>query len=177
MKNLMMLIFCILGVLFFIPSVSYSHCDTMDGPVIIDAKQALDNNDITPVLKWVKKDDEGKVKDAFNKTIKNRVKDEKAKEKADMHFFEVLVKIHRTGEGAKFSGIKSQGHNLEPAIVEADKALQSDSANNLVSILTKDMSEKINSLFNDVVEKKKHINDSIEAGREYGSRQFFCVNS
>lgn len=39
---------------FLIPIV-FAHCDTMDGPVIADARQALEKADVTPVLKWVKK--------------------------------------------------------------------------------------------------------------------------
>lgn len=36
-----------------------AHCDTLEGPVIKDAKSALEKKDVTPVLKWVKKDAEG----------------------------------------------------------------------------------------------------------------------
>jgi len=32
--------------------VGHTHCDTMDGPVIADAKKALGAGDVTPVLKW-----------------------------------------------------------------------------------------------------------------------------
>ena len=151
----------------FMPILSYSHCDTMDGPVIGDARLAFEKKDVTPILKWIKKENEGNIKDAFNIALKNRIKDEKSKENAEKHFFELLVKIHRAGEGATFEGIKPVGTEIEPAIVEADKALQSGSATNLVNLITKEISEGINKRFSEVSEKKKHVDESVEAGREY----------
>jgi len=44
------------------PQFSLAHCDTLDGPVIKDARTALEKDDITPVLKWVQKKDEAKCK-------------------------------------------------------------------------------------------------------------------
>ena len=43
-----------LGAIF--PPHSFAHCDTMDGPVVSEGKAALEKNDVTPVLKWVSKD-------------------------------------------------------------------------------------------------------------------------
>jgi hypothetical protein len=37
-----------LGAVF--PSSSSAHCDTMDGPVVTEAKAALEKGDVTPVL-------------------------------------------------------------------------------------------------------------------------------
>jgi hypothetical protein len=37
---------------------SYAHCDTLNGPVIQSARTALEKKDVTPVLKWVKKEHE-----------------------------------------------------------------------------------------------------------------------
>jgi hypothetical protein len=33
---------------------AYAHCDSLKGPVINDARIAIEKNDITPLLKWVK---------------------------------------------------------------------------------------------------------------------------
>jgi hypothetical protein len=40
-------IICI-GILFIVPSISGAHCDTLDGPVVMTAKKALDKGDVTP---------------------------------------------------------------------------------------------------------------------------------
>lgn len=47
-----------------------------------------------------------------------------ARQLADMHFFETLVRLHRAGEGAGFTGLKPAGRDLGPAIPAADKALR-----------------------------------------------------
>lgn len=165
MKNYFQSLFLLFGLISFMPTISYAHCDTMDGPVVIDAKMALEKDDVTPVLKWVSQKNEKQLKAIFNKTIKERSKGNK--EKVDMKFFETLVKIHRTGEGAGFEGIKPAGTEVEPAIKEADKALENSSVDNLVSILTKEVTEGLKLRFAEVIEKKKHMNESVEMGREY----------
>jgi hypothetical protein len=35
------------------PLEASAHCDTMNGPVVADARQALESGHLTPVLKWV----------------------------------------------------------------------------------------------------------------------------
>ena len=44
---------------------AWAHCDTTQGPVVADARIALDRGDITPVLKWLKPDSETEVRAAF----------------------------------------------------------------------------------------------------------------
>ena len=34
-------------------SAALAHCDTMNGPVVLAARQALAKGDATPALKWV----------------------------------------------------------------------------------------------------------------------------
>jgi hypothetical protein len=40
-----------------------------------------------------------------------------------MYFFETLVRIHRAGEGAPYTGLKPAG-TVEPLIEMADKAVE-----------------------------------------------------
>ena len=35
------------------PSTARAHCDTMDGPVLEEARAALASGDVVPVLKWI----------------------------------------------------------------------------------------------------------------------------
>jgi len=46
---------------------------------------------------------------------------------ADTYFFETLVRMHRAGEGAPYTGLKPAGRDLGPAIPAADKALEDGS--------------------------------------------------
>jgi hypothetical protein len=69
--------------------------------------------------------DEVEIRKAFQETLSMRKINPQAKQFADQYFFETLVRIHRTGEGAPYTGLKSAGTELEPAIAAADKALTS----------------------------------------------------
>lgn len=149
----------------FLPLV-FSHCDTLDGPVIKTAKAALENGDVTPVLKWIKKENEAEIKDLFKRTLVVRSKGKEAQELADMYFFETLVRLHRAGEGAPYTGLKPAGF-VEPVVAEADKALESGSVENLIKLVTDASSKGIREHFDRAYEAKKHADHDVEAGREY----------
>lgn len=143
-----------------------AHCDTLDGPVVVTAKLALEKGDVTPVLKWVNKESEKEVREAFASTIKVRSHGEDARKLADMHFFETLVRLHRAGEGEPFTGLKPAG-TIDPAFQAADKALSEGTIDELAAETAKSVQERIRKRFAEVIEKKKHADDSVEAGRAY----------
>ncbi len=155
-----------LGVFGFFPEIASAHCDTMAGPVIQDAKAALDKGDISPVLKWVRKEQEKKVKEVFQRALAAKTKGQAVKEKAERHFFETLVRIHRAGEGAPFTGLKP-GEAIEPIVAAADKSLETGNAEELIRQVTDEVTAGIRKRFDRTVENKKHVNESVEAGREY----------
>jgi hypothetical protein len=155
------------GAAMLLPLGVLAHCDTMDGPVVLAAKAALEKRDVTPVLKWVQKHDEAQIEAAFTKTLAVRTKGPEARDLADQYFFETLVRLHRAGEGAPYTGIKPAGTPLEPAVAEADKALDSGSVENLVKLITQDASTGIRKRFAEVQEKKAHAEHNVEAGREF----------
>lgn len=154
---------CVFG---FSLGIASAHCDTMAGPVIQDAKMALEKGDITPVLKWVKKDQEKGVRDAFKRALAVKTKAPAVKEKAEMHFFETLVRIHRAGEGAPFTGLKP-GEAIEPIVAVADKSLETGNSDDLIKQVTDEVTAGIRKRFDQVVEKKKHVDESVDAGRRY----------
>ncbi len=157
----------IIGIaLWFFPNTVSAHCDTMEGPVVKTAKAALDKGDVTPVLKWVKKENEAEIKETFKKTLAARKQGKEAKELADMYFFETLVRIHRAGEGAPYTGLKP-GEAVEPITLESDTALETGSADRLVKMVTDAVSKGILEKFAHAKETKKHADESVEAGREY----------
>jgi len=153
-------------VICFNPNIAGAHCDTLAGPVVITAKAALEKGDITTVLKWVKKENEKEIREAFAKTLTVRKQGKEAKELADMYFFETLVRIHRAGEGAPYTGLKP-GEAIEPIIAGSDRALESGSVDDLVKEVTDVAAKGIREKFAHVKEAKKHADESIEAGREY----------
>jgi hypothetical protein len=116
----------IFEILFLYSVNAKAHCDTLDGPVVETARQALASGDVTPLLKWVSIKDEPLIRTAFQNTMEVRKLGGKAQELADMYFFETLVRIHREGEGASYTGLKA-GSEIDPAVALADKALENGS--------------------------------------------------
>lgn len=148
-----------------IPGIAGAHCDTLDGPVVTTAKTALEKGDVTPVLKWVKKGDEKEIRELFSKTQVARRQGKEAKELADMYFFETLVRIHRAGEGAPYTGLKEGP--VEPIIAASDRALESGASYSLVKLVNDAVAKGIHEHFEHANEAKKHVDESIEAGRKF----------
>jgi hypothetical protein len=144
-----------------------AHCDTADGPVVAAAKVALAEADITPVLKWVKLEAESEIKAAFARALAVRGKGPEAQALADQYFFENLVRIHRAGEGAPYTGILPAGTPIEPAIALADQALDSGNADQLVKGITHHVEEGIRERFARAAAAKKQADASVAAGREF----------
>lgn len=153
--------------LFAYTSPARGHCDTLNGPVVTTAKLALAKSDVTPVLKWVKKEHEAEIRAAFRQAVAVRTKGPEARELADRYFFETLVRVHRMGEGAPYTGLKPDETGVPPAIAAADQALERGSAEQLVQALTEDAAAGIRKRFQAAVEKKKHAEESVAAGREF----------
>lgn len=173
--NFTTLPFCCIALLIaagyiFGPSIpARAHCDTLDGPVITDARIALQRNDVTPVLKWVSKESEHDIRAAFQKATATRSpKGDARREKAEREFFETLVKIHRLGEGADFTGLKSGP--VEPIVAAADDAIRSGSSAEVIDEIIAKVKEGIGERLAGVIEAKKRADESVAAGREYVAR-------
>lgn len=142
-----------------------AHCDTMNGPVIPEAKAALEKGDVTPILKWIKKDNEAEIKAAFTKAVAVRAKGPEAKDLADRYFLETLVRLHRAGEGAPYSGLKDEP--VEPIVAMADKALADGSVDDMIKAINGHMAHAIKEKFTKAVDTRKNKDKSVEAGREF----------
>ena len=153
--------------LILLPAFALSHCDTMDGPVVKAAKKALETGNVNYVLLWVQKKDEAEIKKAFQKALVVRKAGPEARDLADLYFFETLVRVHRAGEGAAYTGLKPAGLDLGPAIPAADKAIESGRADALLKLITDAFQENLKESFQDVLSKKSYKPDDIEAGRSF----------
>lgn len=162
-KNSMIAVAAVTTLFLAFPRDAAAHCDTLDGPVVQDARKAIDTKDITPILKWVKPKDEKAVRAAYQKVISSK---SKSSEESEHKFFAALVKIHRAGEGAPFAGLKPAGA-VEPAVAEADKALASGSTDSLVKLITDDIAAGIRSRFELAATAYLHKDESVAQGREF----------
>ena len=144
-----------------------AHCDTLDGPVVMDAREALSRGDVSLVLKWVQPTDEKEITDVFTRALKVRKQGPEAREMADMHFFETLVRVHRAGEGFPYTGLKPSGADPGTAVRMADKALETGSVEELAGNTASEVGESIRKRFHRALEARKHAGESVPAGREY----------
>ena len=112
-----------------------AHCDTLDGPVVTAARSALDTGNINPVLVWVQKKDEDEIHSAFQRTLAVRKAGSEARALADSYFFETLVRIHRAGERAPYTGLKPAGA-VEPPVAAADKAIKTGRLEGLAKMIS-----------------------------------------
>ena len=151
---------------FAIPYSAAAHCDTLDGPVVADARVALDKGDITPALKWIRAADEQTLREAFAKTQAVRKINSEAKSLADTYFFETLVRVHRAGEGAPFTGLKPAG-SIEPVILKADQSLETGNVDDLAKTIATHAEAGIRERFEHALETKKHAGESVAAGRDF----------
>lgn len=148
--------------------VASAHCDTLDGPVVAAARKALDSGNVNLVLIWVQKKDDAEIRNHFQKTVAVRKAGGQAKELADMYFFETLVRIHRAGEGAGYTGLKPAG-KIEPPIAAADRSLESGKLQEVAKLISTRMEKGLHRTFEDMMKKKKFNPDDVTAGRAFAS--------
>jgi len=156
-----------MAVLLTTPTLVFAHCDGLDGPVIKAARKALETGNVNLVLPWVQKADEDQIKAAFDKTLMVRKLNSQAQEFADTYFFETLVRVHRAGEGAPYTGLKPAGRDLGPAIPAGDRAIETRSADQLLELLSSDLRRGLLTRFHQAVEKSSYTKDDVEAGRAF----------
>ena len=154
------------GLLFGAQSAQ-AHCDGIDGPVVGAAQKALQSGDVSRILIWVRPQDEGEIKKAFEETLAMRKLGPQAQAFADRYFFETLVRIHRAGENAPYTGLKPAGRDLGPAISAADKAIETGSEPDLVQLVTEHVRKGLSKHLKEVLAKKNFAPDDVAAGREY----------
>lgn len=143
-----------------------AHCDTLDGPVVGAARRALDTGNVNLVLAWVQEDDEAEIRTRFRDVLAVRKAGGQAAALADAYFFETLVRVHRAGEGAGYTGLKPAGA-IEPSVAAADRALASGSPAAVARLVSERMEHGLHRHFEDVASKRGYDPNDLEAGRKF----------
>ncbi len=149
------------------PARALAHCDGLDGPVVKAAQRALETRNPALVLIWVQEKDEREIQTAFEQTVAVRRLSPQAKDLADRFFFETVVRVHRAGEGAPFTGLKPAGRDLGPAIPAADEAVRVGSVEPVRQLLTEAMQQRLGEEFAQVKAAQTFKADDLAAGRAY----------
>jgi len=155
-----------LGFVFAGAEPARAHCDGMDGPVVKAARQALDGGNVNRVLIWVQAGDESELRQAFARTLAVRKLNPEAKDLAETYFFETVVRLHRAGEGAPYTGLKPAGRDLGPAIPAADKAVRDGSDEALVKMLAEAAAQGVRERYRKVAASGDFAQSDLSAGRE-----------
>lgn len=143
------------------------HCDSMDGPVVTAASKALEQENVRLILPFVPKEGEQEVVNAFEQVMPVRSLSPAAREVADRHFFETVVRVHREGEGATFTGLKPAGLDVGPVIPVAERAIESGDPEELDTVLSEAVRHQVRDRLQRVLALKAHANGDVEQNREY----------
>ena len=149
-----------------LPARVDAHCDTLDGPVVKAARAAIAKKDVTPVMRWVRPQDEPEIRAAFDRTLRVRALGRDAEAMADQWFFETLVRVHRTGEGAPYVGLQPAG-SVEPGIALADESIEKGSADALVKEMTEAVANGLRGRFDETAAAARRADASVKDGRAF----------
>ncbi len=143
------------------------HCDSMDGPVVKAATRALEVGNVNLILPYVPKEGEEEVIAAFHKVMQARNDGAVTREVADMYFFETVVRVHRAGEGAPYTGLKPAGLGHGPVIPVAEQAIETGSPDELIALLTDAVRAEVLQRFDHMLHLKHHAQGGVDEAREY----------
>ena len=146
-------------------SNSYAHCDSYDGPVILDAYKALETNNVTIVHKCISKDQESEINDLFKLTLKTKANNKALYPIIEKHFFETLVRLHRETENAPYTGLKEAG-TTAPIVQLSDGAI----AKNNLDHVSNPLNNHINAVLAEKFDKVKKLEAIKDTSAEYGRK-------
>ena len=143
------------------------HCDSLDGPVVRAAIEALAARDVDLVLPYVPADGEEEVRAAFALVLQARDTGTAARAVADRYLFETVVRVHRAGEGAAFTGLKPAGLDVGPVLPLAEKAVERGVADEVVDFLANELREQVKHRLDRVSERTPRSNATVAEVRAY----------
>lgn len=143
-----------------------AHCDSFDGPALIDAAKALETNNVELIKKWIRAEDEATVVPLFHKTYSLKDGDAEVYEIVKTYFYETFVRLHREMEGAAFTGLKPAGTTAHITVM-SDKALESGDFNSLLIALNKHVNGQLTEKYEKTAALYRVKDRSVEEGRAY----------
>jgi hypothetical protein len=126
------------GLLFAAPDAR-AHCDSLDGPVAKAVQQALEDGNVNPVLAYAPATAEEEISAAFEESRKVRNLGPEVRSLADRAFMETVIRLHRAGEGAAYTGLKPAGGEYGPVIPAAEHAVETGDLTKLEAVLIEEI--------------------------------------
>jgi hypothetical protein len=107
------------------------------------------------------------VRKAFDRVIRARKGGKDARGVADDWFFETVVRLHRAGEGAPYTGLKPAGLDEGPVVPRAEKAIAKGNPEEAISFILHVIEEDLQQRFKTVMERARYDVNDVAAGRAY----------
>ena len=143
-----------------------AHCDSEAGPVAQAARQALQTGDVKVILPYVQPDAEAELTAAFLEVLEVRRTGGAAQELADRYFVETAVRLHRTGEGAPYTGVTDEP--IPTSILAADKLMETGSTKEVYRMLDEAIRHGVQERYEAVIAARAQAEklNTVEAHRE-----------
>lgn len=179
MKTLVVVLVGVIGVV-LAPGAALAHCDSIDGPVASAAVQALDTKNVHVALPYAPPEAEKEIIAAYEQALVVRAKGPEAKALADRYFMETVVRLHRAGEKAAYTGLQPAGRDFGPAIPAAEHALAAGELKPLMELMEHQLHDGLEARFEHVRHAGHAVvaptsKDDVPAARERVSAEFAFV--
>lgn len=115
---------------------AFAHCDSVDGPVAGAALEALATGNVNLALPYAPASAEDEIKAAHQMAREARAEGKSAGQVAERWFMETVVRLHREGEGASYTGLKPAGTDHGAVIPAAEKALETGDPTQVKTLLS-----------------------------------------
>jgi len=155
------------AVLLLRPRPVSAHCDTMDGPAVRDGLLALETGNVNIALKWVPAANSDELSRIFAEVQAARRLGPDAALVAVQWFLENLVRIHRAGEGAPYTGIQPPGTPIDERVRAADAAVATGDLGPLTGLMPPEQLDELQARFAEVLARQDFPDDDVDAGRDY----------
>jgi hypothetical protein len=150
------------SVLLVVGPQAWAHCDSVDGPVAMAVRKALETGNVYLVLPYAPASAEQELQEAFAQARKVRVLGPEAQALADRSFLEAAIRLHRAGEGAAYTGLKPAGQDFGPVIPAAEHAVETGDLSRLKTVLVEEIEHALK-------ERLAHVREAQRASREPAS--------
>ncbi|MFD1660901.1 DUF6448 family protein [Streptomyces caeni] len=86
---------------------------------------------------------------------------------ADRWLFETVVRVHRAGEGAPFTGLRPAGPGVGPVIPAAERALDTGFADELTAVLCEIVRDQVEDRHRRALALKEHAGEGVAGARAH----------
>jgi hypothetical protein len=121
----------------------------------------------TRSCRTVPADSEEEIRAAFGRVLPLRAAGGDAAAVAQRWFLETVVRVHRAGEHAAYTGLKPAGLDTGPVIPLAEKAVESGDGEEVYRLLAADLHSQLSHRLERVAQLAAGKDASVTAAREY----------